>query len=135
MSGAPFQYCRFAHRPDTLEAPRLCNEPPRSWYTVVDGRAGHLPERHGQAAAETEPGLCVALDQAEQAQVRHAVDGCVVHLGVNGELPVLQALDQVHFPRRWIAIEQGGVPNVAVEVEVVILFPVQQSKSAVAHAR
>ena len=39
----------------------------------------------------------------------HTIDGCVMHLGVERELTVLQTLDDVHFPEGARAIEESGV--------------------------
>ncbi len=53
-----------------------------------------------------DPGPAIGRAHAlGQPQGGDAINSGVVHLGVNGELPVLQSLDQVHLPQGPAAVQ------------------------------
>ncbi len=115
-------------------------------------------QRLGRQRRDIDLGFGVRCAGAfEQARAGDAVDGGVVQFGVDRELAILQSLDHDHFPERVAAIEQRGVqprdqrkqlevaarlrqrraPDVVVEVDLRVLFPVERAqtpKHAVADA-
>ncbi len=114
----------------------------RDLQQLVVGRDG-LGVPGGGDAGRADVGVGVE-QEGEHERARRAVDGGVVDLGELRDVPALEALDDVELPQRPAAVERAGhdaghrlgqllerprrshgvVPDVEVDVEVVVLHPV-----------
>ena len=114
-------------------------------------RLGHQLQPRGDARVELARrerrclgGLGLQVEEhAQEFRARHAVDGAVVHLGDQRDLPVLEPLDDPHLPQWPVAVElaaddvgrevaqfahaagcrEGGAPQVVVDVELGVVHP------------